>query len=172
VAHALLNRELVTAQRELENRSFSMVQIQTGIFSYVRFGRPLSSNSRSRRRGRARGVTVFELCLVAAAVAVLTLGVLLLVRPRIAAAETNAAVKDASHILDAAQEWRRENGKGCPTLSQLVLEKQLAEDARMDDPWGERYRLRCTGEDVTVVFAGHDHVPNTDDDIRVPHAGG
>jgi general secretion pathway protein G len=125
--------------------------------------------SRKSRIG-TRGVTRFELTAVAAAAAILTLGGFLVVKPRIAAAETSEAVKDAGRILSAAQEWRRENGKGCPTLSQLVEEKQLSESARMDDPWGERYRVRCTDDEVTVVSPGQDHEPNTSDDIRVPRS--
>jgi general secretion pathway protein G len=112
------------------------------------------------------------LCVVTAGVALISVIGLLIIRPRMVAAESDAAVKDASRILVAAQEWRRENGKGCPTLSQLVHEKQLDRAARMDDPWGERYRVRCTDEEVSVVSPGEDHQPNTSDDIRVPRSTG
>lgn len=125
-----------------------------------------------KSRFSSRGVTPFELTAVAATAAILALGGLLVVKPRMAAAETSEAVKDAGRILSAAQEWRRENGKGCPTLSQLVEEKQLSDSARMDDPWGERYRVRCTDDEVTVVSPGQDHQPNTADDIRVPRSNG
>jgi general secretion pathway protein G len=123
-----------------------------------------------KSRAHSRGVTRFELCVVTAGVALISVIGLLIIRPRVAAAESDAAVKDASRILVAAQEWRRENGKGCPTLSQLVHERQLDRAARMDDPWGERYRVRCTDEEVSVVSPGEDHQPNTSDDIRVPRS--
>jgi general secretion pathway protein G len=149
----------------------------SGVFANVskaRRGICLADSAGVSRKARinARGVTRFELTAVAAMAAVLAVGCLLVVKPRIAAAETTEAVKDAGRILSAVQEWRRENGKGCPTLSQLVEEKQLSQSARMDDPWGERYRVRCTDDEVTVVSPGQDHQPNTSDDIRVPRSNG
>lgn len=122
-------------------------------------------------RSKQRGVTRFELTVVTVAAGLVALTALLVVRPRLAAAETDEAEKYASRIQTAAQEWRLDNGSsGCPTLSQLVHEKRLSQSARMDDPWGERYRLRCTDEEVTVVSPGEDRQPNTKDDIRVPRS--
>ncbi|HEY6561276.1 MAG TPA: type II secretion system protein GspG [Polyangiaceae bacterium] len=122
-------------------------------------------------RSKQRGVTRFELTVVTVAAGLVALTGLLVVRPRLAAAETDEAEKYASRIQTAAQEWRRDNGSSeCPTLSQLVHEKRLSQSARMDDPWGERYRLRCTDEEVTVVSPGEDRQPNTKDDIRVPRS--
>jgi hypothetical protein len=124
-----------------------------------------------KSRLRARGVTRFELTAVAGAVAVVALGALFAVRPRLAAADTDEALKDAARIRSAVQDWRRENGQGCPTLSQLIHEKHLDQASPTDDPWGERYRVRCTDDEVTVVSPGQDHRPNTSDDIRVPRSG-
>ncbi len=122
-------------------------------------------------RSNQRGVTRFELTIVTAVAGLVALLGLLIVRPRLAAADTDEAEKHASRIRSAAEEWRRDNGNnGCPTLSQLVHEKRLSQAARMDDPWGERYRLRCTDEEVTVVSPGEDREPNTKDDIRVPRS--
>ena len=122
-------------------------------------------------RTNQRGVTRFELTIVTALAGLVALLGLLIVRPRLAAADTDEAEKHASRIRSAAEEWRRDNGNhGCPTLSQLVHEKRLSQAARMDDPWGERYRLRCTDEEVTVVSPGEDRQPNTKDDIRVPRS--
>jgi len=110
---------------------------------------------------------------VTAAAGLVALIGMLLIRPQLAAAETDEAEKYASRIRNAAEEWRKDNGNnGCPTLSQLVHEKRLSESARMDDPWGERYRLRCTDDEVTVVSPGEDRRQNTSDDIRVPRSRG
>ena len=129
-----------------------------------------ASVTRINRRYQ-RGVTRFELTAVTAIGVAVTLAGALIIQPRMAAAEADEAVKDAGRIRVAVQEWRRENGsKGCPTLSQLLHEKQLSEKTRTDDPWGERYRVRCTDDEVTVVSPGQDGRPNTSDDIRVPRS--
>ncbi len=127
--------------------------------------RTMKTPGKSRRS--ARGVTVFELSAVTATVTVLAIGAFAFIRPHFNAQAQDAARKDANKILNAAEEWRRENGKGCPTISQLIYEKQLDESARTDDPWGERFRVRCSEDDLSVVSVGKDHKPGTPDDIHV-----
>lgn len=116
-------------------------------------------------RHRQRGVTVVELGAVVALLAVIGGVVALVVGPHRAASETHAAVEDAEHIRRAAVDWRSENGSGCPTISQLEYDKTLSDDARTDDPWGQSFRVLCTGSNVTVRSAGRDGKPGTPDDI-------
>lgn len=104
-----------------------------------------------------------------ALLAVLVGGALLLVRPGLEADKSDAATRDAMRIRDAALELRdRGAPAGCPTLSQLVHEKQLDSQSRFDDPWGGRFRIECKDDDVSVSSAGRDRKVGTDDDIRVP----
>jgi len=121
-------------------------------------------------RKRARGVTLFEVALLSAFAASVALAVLLFVRPHVEAEHTDTALRDAARIRDAVVDWRQENGPGCPTLTQLAHESSELSTLTTDDPWGERFRVRCTETDVTVVSPGKDRVPNTSDDIRVPQA--
>ena len=104
---------------------------------------------------------------MASLASVLALGGLLIVKPRMAAATTDEAVEDAGRIKRAVEAWQQDNGEGCPTISQLIHEKRLDDSARTDDPWGERYRVRCSGSEITVFSPGEDGKVNTDDDIRV-----
>jgi general secretion pathway protein G len=113
-----------------------------------------------------------ELVAGLALAAVLLGGVLLLVRPGIEADKADAGMRDAMRIREAALDWKQENPSGCPTLSQLRHEKHLAAEARTDDPWGQRFRLECTGEDVVIRSEGRDGKPGTEDDIRVPYSRG
>ncbi len=116
-------------------------------------------------RRRQRGVTVVELGAVVALLAVVGGVVALVMGPRHAASENSAAVQDAEHIRRAAVDWRSENGSGCPTISQLEYDKTLSDDTRTDDPWGQRFRVLCTGDSVTVRSAGRDGKAGTRDDI-------
>jgi general secretion pathway protein G len=124
---------------------------------------------RSSRRLR-RGMTVVELAAGLALVAVVLGGSLLFLRPGLQADKTDAAVRDAMRIREAALDWKQANAEGCPTLSQLQHEKHLTDETRTDDPWGQRFKLECSDEDVVVRSEGRDGRPGTEDDIRVPHS--
>lgn len=121
---------------------------------------------------RARGVTRFEVLTVIGVLAGAAVAAALVMTPRVEADRLHQAERDAVRIQKAAREWRRENGSGCPTLTQLVKDQQLTRDTRTDDPWGDRFRVICSEQDVSVSSAGRDRVPNTTDDIRVPRSRG
>jgi hypothetical protein len=84
--------------------------------------------------------------------------------------EVDTALKNAQKIREAVVDWRADNPSGCPTLSQLKQEKRLASQAVTDDPWGQRYRVECSGDAIRVVSPGRDGLADTSDDIRVPHS--
>ena len=75
---------------------------------------------------------------------------------------------DAVVILEAAQGFRALHTEGCPTLSALEEEHFLNSSARSDDAWGERFRVRCEHDEISVTSAGADHQAGTADDIRAP----
>jgi general secretion pathway protein G len=125
---------------------------------------------RPSRRSR-RGLTVVELGATVALLTVLLGGALLFVRPSLEADKSDAAVRDAMHIREAVLDWKdRGSPPGCPTVSQLLHEKKLEESSRLDDPWGGRFRIECSDEDVSVSSAGRDGKLGTGDDIRVPRS--
>jgi hypothetical protein len=124
---------------------------------------------RSRLSPR-RGVTLLELGLIGAAVA-LAVGVAFLVFTPVASARAgDSAIKDAQRIHDSAESWREETPKGCPTITQLQHEKKLSTEATTDDPWGQRYRIECEGDTLRVISPGADGKRGTGDDIRVPRS--
>jgi general secretion pathway protein G len=77
------------------------------------------------------------------------------------------AERDAKRLQRVAADYRRETGNGCPTLTELERVRVLPEDVRTDDPWGERFRVVCSGAQISVTSPGRDGKPNTLDDIRV-----
>lgn len=115
-----------------------------------------------------RGITVMELALGLSLCAVAAGAVALFALPGAAADDTDAAIRDAQRIREAAVEWRQEHPSGCPTITQLKYERALPDDARDDDPWGSRYRLSCGGDEIEVLSPGRDRSLGTKDDIVVP----
>jgi general secretion pathway protein G len=123
---------------------------------------------RSDRRCE-RGVTLVEIGAVMGLVA-LVLGVgMFIFKPRVDAEQDRAALQTAQHIRDAVLTWRSENSSECPTLSRLELDHALPSSSRTDDPWGQRFRVSCSGSGVVVSSPGRDHKPNTPDDIVASH---
>lgn len=130
----------------------------------------MPSQSKTERAVRS-GVTRVEAGAVAAVVVVLVAAAAVFLLPREADAKDRAE-RDAKRIQRAAADYRRDTGSGCPTLTELERARALPGDLRTDDPWGERFRVVCSGEQVSVTSPGRDGKPNTLDDIRVvPEAG-
>jgi len=78
--------------------------------------------------------------------------------------ETNARI-----IRTAIQQWQAANNQNsCPTIQQLISEKQLDPGSPTVDPWGQPHRLLCTEDEVSVRSAGQDRRFGTADDVVVP----
>jgi general secretion pathway protein G len=121
------------------------------------------------RRALERGVTLVEVLIVVAIIAMVASGVAVFALPRFKEAQIKTAETGARVIRGAVQNWQRVNSEStCPTVSQLVQEKELDSAANTDDPWGEAYSLSCADDDVTVISKGPDKKKGTPDDIRVP----
>ena len=134
-------------------------------------GRLLSPADRMRRLRRSveRGVTLVEVLIVVAIIAMVASGVAVFALPRYKEAQIKSAETGARVIRGAIQNWQRINNESsCPTISQLVQEKQLDSASNTADPWGEQYMLTCTDDDVVVASNGPDKKKGTPDDIRVP----
>jgi hypothetical protein len=72
----------------------------------------------------------------------------------------------ARHVLAAASAWQAENPSGCPTVSALIDNGKLEESDRVEDSWGNRFRLVCEEGHATVRSAGPDQKLGTADDFR------
>ena len=124
---------------------------------------------RTRALRRARGVTLFEVLIVVAILAMIAGGVAFFALPRFREAQAKTAVSSAQIIRKAAELWQANNNEtSCPTVSQLVQEKLLDPGQNTSDPWGQSFTLSCTDEDVTVSSNGPDKKKGTKDDVVVP----
>ena len=121
------------------------------------------------RRTAERGVTLVEVLIVVAIIAMVASGVAVFALPKYKEAQVKSAETGARVIRGAIQNWQRVNNESsCPTMSQLVQEKELDSATTTDDPWGDAYILSCTDDDVIVASNGPDKKKGTPDDIRVP----
>lgn len=118
---------------------------------------------------RLRGVTLFEVLIVVAILAMVAGGVAFFALPKFKEAQTKTAESAARIIRQAAQSWQATNSDGgCPTVSQLVQDKLLDPGQNTADPWGQAFIISCTEDDVVVVSTGGDKKKGTKDDVMVP----
>ena len=90
------------------------------------------------RRSLERGVTLVEVLIVVAIIAMVASGVAVFALPRYKEAQIKTAETGARVIRGAIQNWQRINNEStCPTISQLVQEKQLDSASNTADPWTE-----------------------------------
>jgi general secretion pathway protein G len=126
-----------------------------------------------RNRRAARGVTLVEVLIVVAIIAMVAGGVAVFALPRYKEAQIKNAETGARIVRTAVQQWQSANNEtSCPTISQLVQEKQLDPGQSTKDSWNQDYSLTCTDDEVTVSSAGPDKKKGTKDDIVVPKGAG
>jgi general secretion pathway protein G len=124
---------------------------------------------RHGRHGWQRGVTLVEVLIVVAIIAMVAGGAAVFAVPQYKKSQVTSAKTGARVIRTAIQNWQAtSNETSCPTISQLVQEKQLDPGQNNNDPWGQPYVLQCTEDEVIVSSGGPDKKAGTKDDIRVP----
>ncbi|HVU02350.1 MAG TPA: hypothetical protein VHE30_11390 [Polyangiaceae bacterium] len=88
-----------------------------------------------------------------------------------AAEAPGAGVDAARQLLAATRSWQAEHGEGCPTISELVEDGRLGEKDRVEDSFGNRFRIICDGARPVVRSAGPDHKAGTKDDLSIADEG-
>lgn len=117
-----------------------------------------------------RGTTLVEVLIVVAIIAMVAGGVAFFAFPKFKESQVKSATTGARVIRGAAQNWQMTND-GCPTISQLIQDKQLDKAQNTNDPWGGDYNIACTDDDIVVSSDGPDKKKNSKDDISVPKRG-
>ena len=128
---------------------------------------PEARNTRTHRRG----VTLFEVLIVVAIIALVSAGVSLMATRFWTKARYDTAATNARNIRQAVPLWWAEHDSNtCPEVGQLVSDGVLDADSPAKDPWGTPWRIECSDQKVTVISSGKDKIAGTSDDIRVPPA--
>lgn len=120
----------------------------------------------AKRRG-ARGVTLVEVLIVLAIMALISGSAVFLVFPALAEAKIDTAVLSAQTVRKAAELHINIDGAdGCPTVDDLVNSRKL-EKGKTNDPWGTPYKIQCLdGSEIRVSSAGKDKKEGTGDDVK------
>ena len=118
------------------------------------------------RKALQRGVTLVEVLIVVAIMAVIAGGATILVFPKLKEARIKNAIIGCGTIKKAAElHMNTGGGEGCPTIQELVSAKMI-DGSKTDDPWGKPYTIQCNEGEVKVVSAGNDKQLNTPDDVH------
>jgi general secretion pathway protein G len=126
--------------------------------------------SRSKQT-HERGVTLFEVLIVVAILALVAAGVSVAAIKFWIKAQYDTATSNARSIRQAVPLWWAQHDSAvCPEIGQLVSDGILDDDTPAKDPWGMPWRIECNELKVTVSSSGGDKIMGTKDDIRVPPA--
>lgn len=127
------------------------------------------ARSRLAAKRSTRGVTLFEVLIVVAILAMVAGGVAAFALPKFREAQKTQAETGARVMRTAVSQWQAANNETtCPTISQLVQEKHLDPGQSTNDPWAQAYTLVCSDDEITVISSGPDKKRGTKDDISVP----
>lgn len=121
---------------------------------------------RIRKVSKKRGVTLVEVLIVLAIMALIAGSAVFLVFPQLAKARIDTAVLSAQTIRKAAELHRNiEGADGCPTVDDLVNSRKL-EKGKTNDPWGSPFKIQCKeADEIRVTSMGKDKKEGTADDV-------
>jgi general secretion pathway protein G len=115
----------------------------------------------------ARGVTLVEVLIVVAIMAVISGGVTLVAFPIYKETRIKLAVQGCQAVRNAAELYQNLEATtdACPTIQDLVTSKKL-DGKKISDPWGTDYKVDCSEGEIHAVSAGNDRKFGTQDDVR------
>ncbi len=119
------------------------------------------------KKSASRGVTLVEVLIVVAIMAVISGGVTLVAFPLYKESRIKIAVQGCQTVKQAAELYQNLEGVAdqCPTIQDLVTSKKL-DGKRTDDPWGMAYKIDCSEGEIRAISAGNDRKFGTPDDIK------
>jgi general secretion pathway protein G len=128
----------------------------------------LERHARGAARAAMRGVTLVEVLIVVAIMSLIATTVVVAVIPKFRQAQIDTALNSAREIRGAVTRWRARGGDQCPTVAQLVSDKEIDTASKTDDPWGSAFKIICTEDEVVVTSPGPDKKEGSQDDLSVP----
>ena len=128
------------------------------------------SNAALIRRRRRRGVTLVEVLIVVAILALIAGGVAIFAIPQFQKAQKEQAKLDTQTLSGAIDLWRVNASApvdDCPTVEKLRADKAIKPEQKTDDPWGRPYKIVKNAETgaCIVMSSGPDGKEGNEDDI-------
>jgi len=120
---------------------------------------------RLARQRRREGMTLIEIMIVVAILAMIAGGVAVALLPQLEKAQIKTTATDAQGLRSAVMLYKADNPRGCPTVEDLVSERYLDGSRRTTDAWDTPFQISCEDGDISVLSAGPDLEFNTEDDI-------
>jgi general secretion pathway protein G len=120
---------------------------------------------RIERRTRQEGMTLIEIMIVVAILAMIAGGVAVALIPQLEKARIDSTKTDAQALRSAVMLYVADNPRECPTVEDLVSERYLDGSRRTKDAWDTEFQISCEQGDIAVISAGPDLEFNTEDDI-------
>jgi general secretion pathway protein G len=118
-------------------------------------------------RAARRGVTLVEILIVLAIVALIAGGVAVVAVPELAKARIKTARVDLATLQPIADHYRGEHPtEECPTAS--LLKAQRLTSGTITDPWGVEYQVECQALETAVRSRGPNRVAGDADDLVQP----
>lgn len=130
------------------------------------FSTSLKRQLKQKKRALSRGVTLVEVLIVLAIMALIAGSATVLVFPQLAKARIKTTRSSAQEIRRAVMLDREIDGniEGCQTVNDLVKRKKI-DEGKTNDPWGKPYKINCTEDGIRVISAGKDGKEGSQDDV-------
>jgi len=127
---------------------------------------PQTTKNRRRKRRLSRGMSLIEILVVLAIIAMIMGGVAVVAFNAFSGAQVDNAYIEVTKIQNNVDAYRIKKGK-CPT-GLIDLKTAGIINKVTKDPWGQEYVIKCPGEHgpVDVISNGPDGKPGGGDDIN------
>jgi general secretion pathway protein G len=120
------------------------------------------------KRFASRGVTLIEIMIVLAIIAVMAGVVVGGIMPQFEKAKVKTATTACGELRTKVQSYQVDHTGVCPTLQAMKDEKEIDKTFSDNDPWGHPYDISCEGGEIYVSSMGPDGKSGTKDDINIP----
>ncbi len=158
----------MTSKEHFAKTIASLVRAARGGFRSTS-GDPRALSGRQRRGSWfQRGVTLVEVLIVVAILALIAGGVAIYALPKFQEAQKKTAQTDAKTLQNIVEQWKADHpdrSSECPTTETLKADKSLKSDQNVNDPWNHPYKILCTSGEVSIGSDGPDGKPGSEDDI-------
>ncbi len=117
-----------------------------------------------RRRRRRAGMTLIEIMIVVAIMAMIASAVGFQVVKAMNQAKKDRTKSDIDSVRSAVSLYLATHNE-CPSINELADDSILNTENGVNDAWDNEFRIECDSDEVYVTSAGPDGQYDTEDDI-------